>query len=199
MLLNPYSINWTEGKNAYRLARWQQEPLVKICGATRTTKPSILDLTGGLGFDSLLLAQAGAEVTIFERNPLVQQALKTALESGRTDERLKPACDRLTLIEADAVLYLKQHPLSAEVVYLDPMFPDLKKDAKSNGAMQWLQAQAEPPSLEEEKALLETAKAAALQKVVVKRSKKAPFLAQEKPHHQYHYRSCRFDVYLPFD
>ena len=190
-----YIINWSEGKNGYRLARWQQEPLVKICGATRQTKPSILDLTGGLGFDALLLAQAGCEVTLFERNPLVQQALQKALASGRLDIRLKPACDRLQLIESDAIVYLREHPLKAEVVYLDPMFPDSKKEAKSNGAMQWLQAQAEPPSLEEEQALLEAAKTSTLKKVVVKRPKNAHFLANQPPHHQYHYRSCRFDVY----
>lgn len=191
----PYSINWTEGKNAYRLARWQQEPLVKICGATRAEKPSILDLTGGLGFDSLLLAQAGCYVTLFERHSRVHNALSTALATARTHENLKSACERLTLIEADAVLYLQKYALHAEVVYLDPMFPDSKKEAKSNGAMQWLQSLAASPSLDEEIALLETAKSAALKKVVVKRPKKAPFLANQKPHHQYHYRSCRFDVY----
>lgn len=199
MLSENFCIDFTRGKIGYRLipGRWQHEPLIKICGATKPIKPTIIDCTTGLGHDTMLLAQAGATVIAFEASPIVVTHLISALERAKLVPHLQEASERIQIIQADAVRYLKNQPLQAEVVYCDPMFPHPEKSAKSHGGMQWLQSIVLPPTLEEETDMLETARRVATQWVVVKRPVSAPFLATLKPNHSHAYRSCRFDVYLP--
>ena len=194
-----FYTDFKKGKIGYRLSqgRWQQEPLVKICGITTQKKPSIIDCTAGLGHDALLLAQAGASVTAFEASPIIATALAEALNQARSVPHLAEAVKKLQLISENAIPYLTTHPLQADFVYCDPMFPHPEKSAKSHGAMQWLQSIVTPPTLAEEDNMLEAARRAATQWVVIKRPRLAPDFALKKPHHSYMYRSCRFDLYSP--
>lgn len=199
MSVNSSLISFTTGKIGYRLSqgRWQQEPLVKICGITTLKKPSIIDCTAGLGHDALLLAQAGSVIIAFEASPLIATALTVALEQARSVPHLTAAVHRLQLIPENAVFYLTAHRMQADFVYCDPMFPHINKSAKAHGAMQWLQSLVKPPTLEEEQNMLSVARHTALQWVVIKRPRNAPNFALLKPHHVYTYRTCRFDLYCP--
>ncbi len=199
MSTTAYDSPFNRGKIGYRLAinRWRQEPVVKICGALKNPRLRIIDCTAGLGQDALLLAQSGCTVLAFERIPEVAQQFILALKQAGTVSHLSAALTRIQVFSEDAIPYLEQHLSAVDVVYCDPMFPHKSnRSAKSQGHMQELQRLALPPTPEEAQRLLSAALNTATQRVVVKRPKSAPYLADQKPHHSHLYRSCRFDVYL---
>ncbi|MBO5666343.1 MAG: class I SAM-dependent methyltransferase, partial [Firmicutes bacterium] len=62
-----------------------------------------VDATAGLGEDSLLLAAAGFQVTLFERNPVIAQLLADALERAKEIPELAPIVARMTLRNEDSI------------------------------------------------------------------------------------------------
>lgn len=187
----PLYVDFTAGVLGFRLERVRHETLVRACGLTRAETPlEVIDATAGLGRDAALLAMAGARVTLVETEPVLHSLLADGL--ARAEASL---ASRMTLVFADSRSWLREHPGGADVVYLDPMFPERRKRAAVKKAQRWLQALAPVWSVQGETEMLEAACAAARKRVVVKRPVKAPFLAGEKPHHQISGKTVRFDVY----
>ncbi|MCK8516682.1 class I SAM-dependent methyltransferase [Methylonatrum kenyense] len=183
------------------LRRMQQvgarsEQLVRAVGATKGRRPTVVDATAGLGGDSLILAWAGCAVTLVERSPIVVALLTDALERVRHTAPDNPAAE-LRLVEADARDWLAglAETDRPDVVYLDPMYPERGAAAAARKEMQRLK---QLLGSDEDAApeLLRVARAAARQRVVIKRPRKAPLLAGSKPSHQISGRSTRFDVYM---
>lgn len=154
----------------------------------------MVDATAGLGRDAFVLASHGARVTLLERSALVAALLADGLR--RAQEAGGPAAaaaQRMTLQQADARQWLGER--TAPVIYLDPMYPGGPRRARPGKAMELLQRLlGEEPDPAE---LLAAARAAATERVVVKRPRRAPPLAGLTPHHSLTGRSTRFDVYLP--
>ncbi|WP_265575736.1 class I SAM-dependent methyltransferase [Chitinibacter fontanus] len=82
-----------------------------------------------------------------------------------------------------------------DVVYLDPMFPEPGKRAKSKKEMAAFQTLIGGD--EDADALLPPARQIALKRVTVKRPRHAPHLAGCKPDFALEGESTRFDGYLP--
>ncbi|MBC7457651.1 MAG: class I SAM-dependent methyltransferase [Bdellovibrionaceae bacterium] len=99
------------------------EPISRALGAGKFGK-RVLDLSAGLGVDSVFLAQLGYQVTGVERNPFIYVALKTALENLTANYRtnLKFAFDH-------AQKFLQNNTQEFDVCYFDPMFPSKTKSA----------------------------------------------------------------------
>lgn len=96
-----------------------KEPLAKALGSGNKGY-KLLDLSAGLGVDSVFLQQLGFKVTAIERNPLVYMALKIASEH----------LPEIDFIYSDSLKYLeKVVPEQFDVAYFDPMFPEKKKSA----------------------------------------------------------------------
>ncbi|MFT5013000.1 MAG: 16S rRNA (guanine1516-N2)-methyltransferase [Patiriisocius sp.] len=183
---HPLLIDFRDGKLKHRrLYGGKKELLLKAVGAKPGLRVS--DWTAGLGTDSLLMASAGCEVTLYERSPvicmLVSQALQTALE----DEHLAPIVRRMTLVKGSAG---KLVHAATDVIYLDPMFPGRKKTARVNGAMQYLQQFLGTDY--DGDALVEAAKQAGAKRVVVKRPVSA---AKDDVTFRLEAKANRFDVY----
>lgn len=191
----PLYLNFSEGKQAYRLSHVNQEQLVRTCRVKGLDRPlRIIDATAGLGRDSLLLAASGACVTMLEQSLVLSCLLEDLIVRLTTSERAYS----LQLHAMNALDYLSVLTEEArpDVIYLDPMFDhDLSKTALVKKDLQMLQVLAKPPSLAEQTSLLEVARASALVKVVVKRARLADPLAKSKPHHQILGTHSRFDVY----
>jgi 16S rRNA (guanine1516-N2)-methyltransferase len=184
------------GRQGWRLrqARHRREALARACGLGRLESPEIIDATAGLGRDSALLAVLGARVTAIERHPLVAALLRDALARGVGDRVLGEHLGRITVVEADAVDWLRMQPEAcADVVYLDPMFADAGTAAVTK-EMQLLRELLGPSPTSE--ALLQVARERARRRVVVKRHRHAPALADQVPSFSLTGRSTRFDVYL---
>ncbi|MCB1668711.1 MAG: class I SAM-dependent methyltransferase [Porticoccaceae bacterium] len=177
----------------------KKQDISKATGLNKSGfKPSILDLTAGLGQDAFVLASLGARVTMVERNLLVHALLADGLERARTaagDEQLQSILNRMVLYNANGVEYLQQiRPESMpDVVYLDPMFPPREKSAKVKKEMQvFHQLVGENNDADQ---LLAEALVKARYRVVVKRPAHAPILGNREPGYSLKGKSTRFDIY----
>lgn len=151
---------------------------------------TLLDATAGLARDAFIFAKLGANVTMLERNPTLAPIIKNALEN-LNDETLK---QNLRFIFTDAITYLQSSDIAYDVIYLDPMFSDVHKRAKVKKDMQMLHALIGENN--DADILLTLALEKARKRIVVKRHKLSPLLANKKPSHQIIGKSTRYDVYL---
>jgi len=160
----------------------------------------VLDATAGLGRDAFQLAARGARVDLIERHPVLACLLEDGLQRGRQqgEERVRQACLRMVLRAGEALDWL-DGSRRWEVICLDPMFPQERSRAQARKAMDWLQQLLAPEqdSPDAEARLLTAARRCAELRVVVKRPRRAPPLAEQRPDYQLRGRGIRFDVYRP--
>lgn len=195
--LGSLKIDFLQGKLAYRLKHLQNQKqlLAKAIGLKPNFKPRVLDATAGLGTDSFILAHLGCQTILLERSPIIFLLLKDALE--RALKHPKFLSLSIELIKIEGLTYLKQITnLNSfpEVVYLDPMYPHSSKSALAKKEMRFLRQlvgeDTDAPNL------LRFAIICAKQRVVVKRPRLSPYLANIKPHHSIFGKQHRLDVYL---
>lgn len=198
------SIDFESGENIHRLKTFgKSQPLAKSIGAAKGVSV-IADLTAGLGGDSFAIASLGINVHAIERNRIVFLLLNDALERARkstllvktnhnNSTLLSEIANRIQLHNASAFEFLKSYDLSTiETLYMDPMYPDLKSKALPKKEMQWLDVIVGDD--EDQKSLLEAAIATSVNRVTVKRPKRAePLLV---PSHSLEGNTTRYDVYL---
>lgn len=195
------SVDFTSGAINWRRKHGggKNQLIAKAVGVKQKYYPSVLDLTGGLGKDAFVLATLGCKVTLLERNPRVYSALSEGIANAkeyarRDDPQLGVILDRLTLNLMDAFVYLRENvDIKQQVIYLDPMFPERKKSAAVKKDMVMLQAIVGSDD-DSDQLLIEALKSGA-SRIVVKRPKLAPSLAQLVPAIVYRGSSSRFDVY----
>ena len=154
----------------------------------------VADATAGLGEDALLLAAAGCEVLLFERDPVIAALLRDALRKAMLDEELQEAASRMTLHEADSIAELPLLKGSVDVVLLDPMFPERQKSGLVGKKFQLLH-QIEQPCADEA-ALFAAAEASEPGRIAVKRPLKGPHLAGRRPDYALFGKAIRYDCYL---
>ncbi|MCH8543503.1 MAG: class I SAM-dependent methyltransferase [Alcanivorax sp.] len=189
----PLAVDFGAGRMGYRLAaeRARHERLVRAVGKQ---KGLLVDATAGLGRDAALLARAGWQLILLERQPLLHAMLADALRrDAEMGQRMQP-------LRVDSLTWLQQRLHSdlprPEVICLDPMFPERDKSAAIKKDLAWLQQLCGGTSEGEEIALLAAARALAGKRVVVKRPLRAPPLGGVAPSHALPGKTVRFDVYL---
>jgi 16S rRNA (guanine1516-N2)-methyltransferase len=162
----------------------------------RSGRPTVLDATAGLGRDAFRLAYHGCRVTAIERSLILVTLLQDGLErSARVPEIRERLSDRLRFVHADARSFLQQPAPEdmPDVVYLDPVFPPMKKFSLVRVEMRILRQLVGDDSDAPE--LLELARAVARQRVVVKRHRHAEPLGPS-PTHSHSDKTTRYDVYV---
>ena len=172
--------------------RLQHEMLVKAAKSPEINKKAI-DCTAGMGTDSLLLAAAGYDVTLYEQNPIIAILLKDTIRRAKKNPELKEIVSRMHLIEGNSIEFLTEDMQGIDLIYLDPMFPESKKSGLTNKKLQLIQKM-EPPCFEEE-ALVEAAIKAGPKKIIVKRPLKSENLAGRVPKYSLKGKAIRFDCY----
>ncbi|MCP4355879.1 MAG: class I SAM-dependent methyltransferase [Proteobacteria bacterium] len=175
-----------------------KQDLIKAVGLNKKKDLSILDCTAGLGKDSFILASITQKsVMMLERNPtsfaLLEDGLKR-LNEQTENKQLSQICSRLELKNIDAIEFLKNTEEKFDVIYIDPMFIFKKSKAKVKKEMAFFHETVGDDS--DSDILLELALQKANKRVVVKRHKSSPFLAEQEPNVQFKGKSNRFDVYL---
>lgn len=162
-------------------------PLVRACGRELARdRATLVDATGGLGYDAFVLALAGFRVTAIERVPEV---------AALAEDGIARACAErpdlaLAIRRGDAKELLAS--LLPDVVYLDPMYPVKRRtSALPPKDMQIVRAFAGDDL--DSRELFERARAVA-RRVVVKRPPHAEPLGT--PSHSIESKLVRFDVFL---
>ena len=77
-----------------------------------------VDATAGLGEDAFLLAAAGFQVHLYERNPIIAVLLCDALRRGAENPDLAPVICRMQLHMEDSITRLPQLPSAPDIVCL---------------------------------------------------------------------------------
>lgn len=180
-------LNVSEGPMARRIRTARRtDPLPRAVGMHRRRVEHVVDATAGLGRDALVLAHLGCTVTAIERIPALCALLQNAVEESEAD---------VEVVRAEAAPWLRKRAGSEQapdVVYLDPMFSEAGK-AQVKKEMQACRALAGAPH--DAEALLAAARAAARDRVVVKRHPHHQPLADDVSFEVGGDR-VRFDVYL---
>lgn len=192
----PVYADFLAGKLAHRrlYGGGKNQLLAKAVGLHKVKSPRVIDVTAGLGQDSFILACLGCDVQMIERSPIIAALVADALERAQHDAVF--ASLHLQLIAADSIHFLNN--LSSadypDVIYLDPMFPSRSKSALVKKEMRVLRTVVGDDI--DADALFKLALKIARKRVVVKRSRHAPLLADATPTLQYKGQSSRFDVYI---
>ncbi len=188
-------INFLDPALTYRrkFGGRKQESLAKACGIQKGYK-TVIDATAGLGEDGFILASLGFQVSMIERHPAIYKALQQAFEAAKSsrDSEILNIFSRLSLHYGDAKNIIPTLP-RAEVILLDPMFPEREKSALVKQPMRILKTQV-GEDLDADSLLLVSLQYA-LHRVIVKRPKGAPYLNQHQPDFQLIGKACRWDGY----
>lgn len=173
-----------------RKHRGKNELLAKALGASKGVK-SVLDLSVGMGIDSVFLAQLGFQVTGVERSPVLFALLSEAL--ARTQQQ--PGLVSYQLHHADSYDFLTSHrgQMAVDAIYFDPMYPHKKKTALPKQEMLVFR---ELVGHDEDAArVLQAALQWPCQRVVVKRPLQAEPLLPGMSH-SFEGKIVRYDMYI---
>lgn len=166
--------------------------IAKAVGIKSSYRPSVLDVTAGLGRDAFVLATLGCDVVMCERAKEIYDLLRAAMDRASQVEWFQQLSFRL--IHANAIEYLSSIDWQPEVIYIDPMYPPKTKSALPKKEMILLREVVGDDG--DAAALFDAARRVAKKRVVVKRARHAPTISEEKPSVVYEGKSSRFDVYL---
>lgn len=195
----PLKVDFGSGAIAHRhqFGGGKGQMIAKAVGIKNKIRPVILDATAGLGKDSFVLATLGCHIQLIERSPLIHALLADGIKRAATEPELQPIIQRMLLLNCnDSIEWMQQQALLNnfwQVVYLDPMFPERTKSSLVKKEMQIFKLLLNNDL--DSDSLLEAAFKIASHRIVVKRPRKAPFLAAMKPSLQFIGKSSRYDVY----
>lgn len=195
-------VDFITGKSGYRLAKnlTIKQPLAKAVGIRPGFRPDIMDVTGGLGQDSFVLASLGSTITIVERSPIIHALLQDGIVRALENPRTKPIIQRFSkIICQDSIQYLSHYNApKPHTIYMDPMYPHSDKSALNKIEMRMIRSQVGDDM--DSANLLEHALNVATNRVVVKRPKRAePIDSKTKITSCIEMKNSRFDLYITQD
>lgn len=154
----------------------------------------VIDATAGLGEDSILLAAYGYNVELYEKNPIISELLKDAMERAEKISELKDIIGRMKVHNEDSIIAMQNLKYKPDIILLDPMFPERTKSALIKKKFQILHKIENPCSDENE--MLSSAIKANPKKLVIKRPLKGEYLAGVKPDYSLKGSSIRYDCII---
>ncbi len=182
-------IDFRSGHYRHRNQHKAKEPLVQAVKIKKKLPQTLIDATPGVLKDAFMLASRGITVCAIERNPLLYVMVKQALSVVE-----KPP--RIDYHFGDARELLPQ--FSAEIIYLDPMYPLKKGNAKKGAQVKKdMQLLHDIVGKDDDADLLFQVARQQPSRVVVKRPSYATPISDEKPSFVSQTGSTRFDIYLP--
>lgn len=193
-------VDFIEGEVQHRrlFGGGKGQDIAKAIGLHKYKNLHVVDATAGLGREAFVLASLGCTVTLLERSPIIHALLADGLKRARNSHNadIMEIISRMTLHHADAHQWLADTTTDfmPDVIYLDPMFPERRKSALVQKEMRFFhKVVGEDPDSE---TLLTKALARARHRVVVKRPRHAPLLANHSPAFVISGKTIRYDVYL---
>lgn len=190
-------VDFVSGAVAHRrkFGGGRGQAIAKAVGLKQGLCPTVVDGTAGLGRDAFVLASLGCTVILMERHPVVAALLEDGLRRGYLSSDIGPWMQqRMSLVYASSLTELETRGLTADVVYLDPMYPHRNKSALVKKEMRVFQSLV-GADLDAD-GLLKPALAIAKKRVVVKRPDYAENLADILPSSVIETKKNRFDIYV---
>ncbi len=188
----------------------KKQAIARAVGTSHNNVLQVIDATCGFGTDAIVLAHLNCKVYAIEKNLTVAKLVKDRLLTAKNNDFLAPIIKNITLFTGNSLQIIpdivKKHNCLPDVIYLDPMF-NRKTYAAPKKLMQILQFiisneqqqqhhhQNQHDNLEDQN-LLKFSLQYAAKRVVVKRSRIAPYLENIKPNFSLTGKANRFDVYL---
>ncbi|WP_416351531.1 class I SAM-dependent methyltransferase [Parashewanella curva] len=190
-------VDFVSGASAHRrkFGGGKGQAIAKAVGLKKGNIPSVIDATAGLGRDAFVLASLGCQVTLIERHPVVVALLEDGLRRAYNDPEIGEWMQqRMQLHYGASQQQLSALNLSADVVYLDPMYPHREKSALVKKEMRVFQSLVGNDLDADE--LLVPALDIATKRVVIKRPDYAENLEGRQPSTVIATKKNRFDVYI---
>jgi 16S rRNA (guanine1516-N2)-methyltransferase len=195
----PVQVDFVSGALAHRrrFGGGRGQPLARAVGMKPGFNPRIFDATAGLGRDGFVLAGLGSQVTLCERSAVMAALLDDGLERAALNTEIGGWLKRrmrLLFADATSVMCALDDCDRPDVVYLDPMYPAGKPQVLARKGMRALQQiiGGDPDAGD----LLTGALRSATRRVVVKRPKRAGWLAGRKPAAAIQSKKTRYDIYM---
>ncbi|MBT4522737.1 MAG: class I SAM-dependent methyltransferase [Halieaceae bacterium] len=195
----PVTVEFGSVSMRHRRRGGHNELLGRAVGVTKKPGLRVLDATAGLGRDSFVLADIDCRVTLCEREPLIVEMLAAGMDiaSAAGDSWLMQVIGRMELFPGDARTVPGSVLSKVDVIYLDPMFPNRDKKARVKKEMALFHTLLDASgSQDDADDLLRWALRQTVSRVVVKRSIRAPPLADRAPSHTIAGKAVRYDVYV---
>jgi 16S rRNA (guanine1516-N2)-methyltransferase len=165
----------------------QKELLARAVGIKSGWRPRVLDMTGGLLGDSLMMLAMGCEVITLERHPVVVFLIESALLNAQHE-----ALSRLSFHALSAQEFFQRLP-PVDVLYFDPMFEDFNPKASPKKEMRIFREVVGED--QDAKDIFMLACEQRIKRLVVKRPRLSAEITEGKPI-KYIGKSTRYDVYL---
>ena len=195
----PIQVNFVSGKSAHRrqFGGGKGQMIAKAVGMKSGVKPSVVDVTAGLGGDAFVLAGLGCEMLLLERHPVVAALLQDGLDRAAEDSDAVEVTQHMRLEPGNSIENLakvvEETGFNPQVVYVDPMFPAREKSAEIKKEMKLFHQLVGMDTDDDQ--LLAKALEIATHRVVVKRPRKAPIIAGPEPSYVLEGKSSRYDIY----
>ena len=193
-----FSVNFSDSSIKYRVRSNRSELLGRAIGIKSHHSKNVIDGTAGFGTDSFILVNLGCCVTLCERNLVIAEMLSHAIESARNNYEpwLAESACRMSLVPNDVRDVSHEILADADVIYLDPMFPEKKNNAASKKEIELLKSLQPKSVLDfEHEDLLEWALGQKVGRVVLKRPIRSKTVGKRSPSHQLFGKIIRYDVY----
>ena len=124
-------IDFLKGQVGWRLKRTDHETLLKkVLGKTKDSL-TILDGTAGFLSDTLIFLALGHKVIACEQSSVLFMLLNDAINRAREELIF---LKNLVLSHGDAINIYK-NTRNIDLIYLDPMYPDSKKNTARSGSI----------------------------------------------------------------
>lgn len=189
----PIEVDFLSGEWEFKVKTLGKNQMIFKAIGLDKTPPQIVDATAGFGQDTFSFLSKGCKVTAIEENPYIYLLLKNGLELAVETKKWSHLAGKFTVINAEAIQYMKENKIKPDVIYLDPMYSEISDKAKSKKEMEFLKEFLKPR--DNSQSLLDFALVSARERVIIKRPAQAPSL-NPKPTHSFQGRSTRYDMYI---
>ena len=198
-IMDPHDLNkrnqidFLKGKLGWRLKRSQHESNLKKALGKSKIPLSIFDATPGFLSDAMIFLSLGHKVNAVEQSEIIYSLVKDAIRRASTE------LDFLNNLEFSCGNSLKKYSeleCIPDVIYLDPMYPILKKNQKKSSHIETITFILKEEKIEcDSEELIEGFLKKKYQKIILKRP-----LKFEKKYSNINYQvkgsTTRFDIYL---
>ena len=193
---NPRSIlhvDFLKGKLGWRLKRAQHEGNLKKALGKKDKKLFIFDATAGLLSDTMIFLSLGHKVVAVEQSKILFCLVNDAIQRAR--DKI-PYLNNLEFLNDNSQLVYKKQDKVFDVIYLDPMYPIIKKSTKKRGSINNIKQILEIEHLvSDEEEIIDIFMKYNYKKIIVKRP-----LKSEKKYSNINYqvkgKTTRFDIYI---